>query len=114
MTDACAKPTCRMPPSKTYEGPNGNTIEVCRKCYWRLVTGKSTFHTPTVPRKRYIPNITIEDDDSFLDGGCLHDGLDDEDTHAVACPCPKCSPRCTVEDGASNDHLDVTQRTIHR
>jgi hypothetical protein len=28
------------------------------------------------------------------DQTCLHDGLKPTDVHMIACPCPKCSPRC--------------------
>lgn len=37
-TDDCGKPSCTRGAEETYEGPNGNEVAVCGKCYYRLVT----------------------------------------------------------------------------
>lgn len=39
--DTCDKPGCRWPASREFTGRHGNTVDVCRTCYWRLTTGES-------------------------------------------------------------------------
>lgn len=34
----CEKPRCSRTAEKTYRGSDGNTLHLCEKCYYRLVT----------------------------------------------------------------------------
>lgn len=42
----CQKPACSGPRANTYDGPHGNTIRVCDKHYYQLVTRGRSLSTP--------------------------------------------------------------------
>jgi hypothetical protein len=44
--DQCQKPGCSGPPANTYDGPHGNTLRVCEKHYYQLVTRGRSIATP--------------------------------------------------------------------
>lgn len=49
----CDNPNCtNSNPTKTYEGRDGNTVQVCSECYWELVTGEK------------VASLGIEDSDT--------------------------------------------------
>lgn len=48
MSD-CQKPGCRTSPSETYKGKHGNTLELCGKHYYELVSGETVRNTVRTP-----------------------------------------------------------------
>lgn len=63
----CQHPHCTADGEESYSGPNGNTLSVCEKHYWKLVTGESTSSNinvdlgePMLGASRHIPNIRRE------------------------------------------------------
>lgn len=47
----CDRPGCITLPSKTYTGPNGNELSLCRECYYSLVTSGFDSEVPDgIPR----------------------------------------------------------------
>ena len=52
----CQKPTCSETAKQTYRDPNGNTLRLCEKHYYELVTGSPTFTSITRSKDRDAPD----------------------------------------------------------
>lgn len=49
LQSECARSACSQPAQKTYTGPNGNQLRVCRDCYATLVTRHPSLSGTTDP-----------------------------------------------------------------
>ena len=62
--DDCGRPTCKRPPEKTYTGPHGNRIKLCKKCYYNAVVRGRTSS---------LGGITNTNLDNPINGSALSD-----------------------------------------
>lgn len=60
----CQKPDCSRSADETYSGKNGNSVSVCSRHYWELVTGQELFDGGT-----YSPIPDSIGRDPILDSG---------------------------------------------
>jgi len=84
----CESPTCSNDGEKTYSGPHGNTLKLCERCYYRVVTPDTPPASNTTIWPSDLRQITQPQDRDTISGASRVDFKTDETRTVGVSPNP--------------------------